>query len=553
MSVEGGDRMPAWLREIGASAWTAHPDWTAETAYITISASGNVTRHASFPDDGSPNAEYPCARRIALFRDGPIAKPSTGGATTLLGMVDALLNVGCEVFLFYCLRGAPDGEKPISLSELSRTHNKAFTFSEVVCFRPEDFYSERGSALVGKILRTLGISICHFESAEAVQWQCPTVQLHTSAKIVFEVFDVESILERCTDVAATRALELHALQLADSVLVRSEVDKNAMLEIGGHQQQIAEKIFMYRGCAGKITTDCKDADLSICKKKVDLLYVGNMWYPPNATAIRILMAVLPEAVTLLVVGNCPPSLIKEFQYHNNITLSGFVDDLGAVCRSAWFGIAPLMSHGGSGTSLKVLDYGIYGLPIIATDFAFRGIEPELKHLATILPEEAPDVWPKLITKSLADRESLSKIAASTRNLFVRFRSWQNTISDILRAYHLKPLSLSLNAAGGGLKIALEGMPRSGKTTTFERLRQMPMLRHASFFEEVQPTQEFLEAHMAANPCGDLTASMWFLNRECALKKGLNSSSTAPSTVVSDRSFLCTFAYRYADDQVKKTI
>ena len=144
--------------------------------------------------------------RIGLFRDGPIARPSTGGAATPLGMVDALVRFcGCEVVLFYCLRGVEPGggEDPIDLLDLSRAHNHAFPFTGVVCIRPEDFYSKQGAPSLGSLIHHFEISICHFESAQAIEWQSPTVRQYSpGSKIVFEFFDVESILERCTGIGA---------------------------------------------------------------------------------------------------------------------------------------------------------------------------------------------------------------------------------------------------------------------------------------------------------------------------------------------------------------
>src|SRR5258708_194764 len=67
-------------------------------------------------------------KRVAFFRDGPFLPTSTGAVTSMLGEMEALAEIGYDIFLFYCFRGWSD---PVLYN------NRKFT---TVFIRPEDFY-----------------------------------------------------------------------------------------------------------------------------------------------------------------------------------------------------------------------------------------------------------------------------------------------------------------------------------------------------------------------------------------------------------------------------
>lgn len=108
-----------------------------------------------------------------------------------------------------------------------------------------------------------------------------------------------------------------------------------------------------------------------------ILFVGSMWYRPNAEGLdwflaavwpRIL-AKLPDA-DLVVVGAAAPEVRARWGAHPGAQAVGFVDDLGTLYRRAALVISPIRTGGGS--NIKVLEAMAWGKAVVMTRFSFDG-------------------------------------------------------------------------------------------------------------------------------------------------------------------------------------
>lgn len=107
-----------------------------------------------------------------------------------------------------------------------------------------------------------------------------------------------------------------------------------------------------------------------------ILFVANLRYPPNQTALAFLCEqVMPQVwaqcpqATLLVAGR---GLEHSPSPDPRVEVLGFVDDLEALYRSADCVAVPLSEGGGS--PLKFIEGLAHGLPVVATSVAARGLE-----------------------------------------------------------------------------------------------------------------------------------------------------------------------------------
>ena len=110
-------------------------------------------------------------------------------------------------------------------------------------------------------------------------------------------------------------------------------------------------------------------------------------------------------VKLRVIGRgASPELIHlAHRYTDNITLDGFVDDLGTVFSEACAMVVPLLF--GSGVKIKTLEALSQGLPVISTEFGIEGI-PITRGMHCIVENDI-DRFPKAMSDLLDVKYNLN--------------------------------------------------------------------------------------------------------------------------------------------------
>jgi len=112
---------------------------------------------------------------------------------------------------------------------------------------------------------------------------------------------------------------------------------------------------------------------------LSMLFVGALWYEPNAEALRHFIAnVLPAlrerlpGATLTVAGRGPiaPDL-AEYLSRPGVEAHESPSDLSHFYAQASLCVAPLFI--GGGTSIKVLEGLAHGVPLVASPVAVRGL------------------------------------------------------------------------------------------------------------------------------------------------------------------------------------
>ena len=161
-----------------------------------------------------------------------------------------------------------------------------------------------------------------------------------------------------------------------------------------------------------------------------MIFVGALWYEPNAAALRWFVKdvlprirqLVPEAI-LIIAGRGPlseglPELLSEpgIEVHES---PATLDDLYA---RASLSVAPLLT--GGGTSIKVLESLAHGVPTVATPVAARGLELEAgRHLAVAASvEEFATACAALLRNPQAARE----MATTGRTEVARRFTWEAT-------------------------------------------------------------------------------------------------------------------------------
>lgn len=106
-------------------------------------------------------------------------------------------------------------------------------------------------------------------------------------------------------------------------------------------------------------------------KTADLVFVGNLSYPPNVHAVKFLHhLILSKSPQLsLLVGGANPTkeLIRLPKENPNLTLLGWQEDIRSVYQQGRIFIAPMFM--GSGLQNKLLEAMALGIPCITTSLA----------------------------------------------------------------------------------------------------------------------------------------------------------------------------------------
>lgn len=114
----------------------------------------------------------------------------------------------------------------------------------------------------------------------------------------------------------------------------------------------------------------------VIQQKFDICFVGNLSYPPNIEAVKyIVQTILPYAksqgieLSCLISGANAGQQVLQFQ--NDVTMSGWVDDIRISYVQSKIFIAPM--YIGTGLQNKLLEAMALGIPCITTTLAHSAL------------------------------------------------------------------------------------------------------------------------------------------------------------------------------------
>ena len=160
-------------------------------------------------------------------------------------------------------------------------------------------------------------------------------------------------------------------------------------------------------------------------KKFDLVFAGNMNYPPNiAAAIFLAKEILPKVsiqfpnVTLLIAGANPSQDVLDLAT-DQVTISGWMNDIReAYCESRVF-VAPMFI--GAGMQNKILEAMSSELPVITTSLAAEAF-PE-KSLSKLIEANSAFEFAKAIQYYLLNENAQTNDGKSNRLYVEEKYSW----------------------------------------------------------------------------------------------------------------------------------
>jgi polysaccharide biosynthesis protein PslH len=167
-------------------------------------------------------------------------------------------------------------------------------------------------------------------------------------------------------------------------------------------------------------------------KEYDLVFTGNMGYPPNINAAEFLATkILPKVsqqkpdVTLLIAGANPHLRVSVLK-SDQVDVSGWVPDMRECYASARIFIAPMQI--GTGLQNKLLEAMAMKIPCITSRLANHALQA--KENEEILVAETPEEYAGHIIRLLNDKEFSEKIAQKGYNFVLNNFSWEKETAKI---------------------------------------------------------------------------------------------------------------------------
>jgi len=169
-----------------------------------------------------------------------------------------------------------------------------------------------------------------------------------------------------------------------------------------------------------------------CETKHEMLFVGNMSYPPNINAMEYFVEyVLPGVVEripdaeLVIAGAKPHSKVKMLA-SDHVIVTGWVDDQRAYYKCTALFVAPMQI--GTGLQNKLLEAMSMQRPCITTDLANNalGARPG----SEIMVAETAEEWIEIIVTLLRNETERNRLAINGRNFVNQNYSWPVQIEKL---------------------------------------------------------------------------------------------------------------------------
>lgn len=161
-------------------------------------------------------------------------------------------------------------------------------------------------------------------------------------------------------------------------------------------------------------------------KTYDLIFTGNMSYPPNVDAVvYVAKKVLPilwktnPNFNFLIAGAQPSPIVKSLE-QKNIKVTGWLDDIRDGYYQGRIFIAPLQI--GTGLQNKLLEAMSMEIPCITTQLANNALGA--KHLDTILIANNAEEFSEYVIQLMNNNELYNSIAFNSRKFVQENYNWE---------------------------------------------------------------------------------------------------------------------------------
>ena len=177
------------------------------------------------------------------------------------------------------------------------------------------------------------------------------------------------------------------------------------------------------------------------EKIYDVVFTGNMSYPPNILAAKFLvndiLPILQESrndIRILIAGALPHPSVKVLA-SESVTVSGWLDDIRTAYASSRVFVAPMQI--GTGLQNKLLEAMAMKIPSVTSDLANAALRAKADLDIKVAPSEDKQVYAKHILELLKDSELATKQADAAYNFIKNNYSWESSVETLQNVWTRK--------------------------------------------------------------------------------------------------------------------
>lgn len=174
-------------------------------------------------------------------------------------------------------------------------------------------------------------------------------------------------------------------------------------------------------------------------KNYDLIFTGNMSYPPNVDAvIYVAKKILPilwkthPDINFLIAGAQPSASVKALE-NDKIKVSGWLDDIRDAYYNGKIFLAPLQI--GTGLQNKLLEAMSMEIPCITSGLANNALGAQ--HEDSILIAQNPDEYAHYVLELLNNKDLYQKLAANSRVFVQQNYNWEAITQQFINCLEQK--------------------------------------------------------------------------------------------------------------------
>lgn len=168
------------------------------------------------------------------------------------------------------------------------------------------------------------------------------------------------------------------------------------------------------------------------KKEYDIVFTGNMNYPPNIKSAEYLanvivkkLAKLKPDVKVLIAGASPHQRVKNLK-SDNIYVSGWLEDIRDAYSKSKVFVAPMQI--GTGLQNKLLEAMAMKIPCVTSELANNALNA--KEEEEIFVGSSEEEYIKHITKLLDNSELAEKISLNAYKFVRENYSWEASVKKL---------------------------------------------------------------------------------------------------------------------------